>query len=41
MNWVSGDRRWLHSDVDRANAALPAGHRFVPGNLLLVRVVTH
>lgn len=35
---LSGDRQWIHSDIERAKAALPAGRTIVPGNLLLVRL---
>lgn len=35
---LSGDRQWIHSDVDRAKAALPAGRTIVPGNLLLLQL---
>jgi len=35
---LSGDRQWIHSDLERAQAALPAGHTIVPGNLLLVQL---
>jgi acyl dehydratase len=33
---LSGDRQWIHSDLERAKAELPAGGTIVPGNLLLV-----
>ena len=35
---LSGDRQWIHSDLERAKAALPAGRTIVPGNLLLVQL---
>ena len=35
---LSGDRQWIHCDVQRAQAALPAGRTIVPGNLLLVQL---
>ncbi|WGR92662.1 hypothetical protein MTX26_21970 [Bradyrhizobium sp. ISRA443] len=35
---LSGDRQWIHSDVERAKVELPAGRTIVPGNLLLVRL---
>jgi acyl dehydratase len=35
---LSGDRQWIHCDVRRAQAALPAGRTIVPGNLLLVQL---
>ena len=35
---LSGDRQWIHSDVERAMAALPAGRTIVPGNLLLMQL---
>ena len=35
---LSGDRQWIHSDVERARAMLPAGRTIVPGNLLLVQL---
>jgi acyl dehydratase len=35
---LSGDRQWIHSDVERAKATLPAGRTIVPGNLLLVQL---
>ncbi len=34
----SGDRQWIHSNVERAKAALPGGRTIVPGNLLLVQL---
>lgn len=35
---LSGDRQWIHSDVERAKAALPASSTIVPGNLLLMQL---
>ncbi|KWV46202.1 hypothetical protein AS156_21770 [Bradyrhizobium macuxiense] len=35
---LSGDRQWIHSDVERAKTELPAGRTIVPGNLLLVQL---
>jgi len=35
---LSGDHQWIHSDVERAGATLPAGRTIVPGNLLLVQL---
>ena len=35
---LSGDRQWIHSDLERAKAALPAGRIIVPGNLLLAQL---
>jgi len=35
---LSGDRQWIHSDLERAKVALPAGRTIVPGNLLLVQL---
>jgi acyl dehydratase len=35
---ISGDRQWIHSDVERAKAVLPEGRTIVPGNLLLVQL---
>lgn len=35
---LSGDRQWIHSDVERAKAELPAGRTIVPGNLLLAQL---
>jgi acyl dehydratase len=35
---LSGDRQWIHSDLERAKASLPAGRTIVPGNLLLVQL---
>ncbi len=35
---LSGDRQRIHSDLERAKVALPAGRTIVPGNLLLVQL---
>jgi len=35
---LSGDRQWIHSDVERAKVELPGGRTIVPGNLLLLRL---
>ena len=35
---LSGDRQWIHSDIERAKANLPAGRTIVPGNLLLAQL---
>ncbi|HEY0329395.1 MAG TPA: MaoC/PaaZ C-terminal domain-containing protein [Rhodopseudomonas sp.] len=35
---LSGDRQWIHSDVARAKAVLPAGRTIVPGNLLIAQL---
>jgi acyl dehydratase len=35
---LSGDRQWIHSDVERARTALPGGRTIVPGNLLLMQL---
>jgi len=35
---LSGDRQWIHSDLERAKASLPTGRTIVPGNLLLVQL---
>lgn len=34
----SGDRQWIHSNIERAKAGLPMGRSIVPGNLLLVQL---
>jgi acyl dehydratase len=35
---LSGDRQWIHSDVERAKSALPTGRTIVPGNLLIAQL---
>lgn len=35
---ISGDRQWIHSDVERARAELPGERTIVPGNLLLAQI---
>ncbi|ANW00174.1 MaoC/PaaZ C-terminal domain-containing protein [Bradyrhizobium icense] len=34
----SGDRQWIHFDVERARERLPGGRTIVPGNLLIVQL---
>jgi acyl dehydratase len=34
---LSGDRQWIHSDIERAKA-LPTGRTIVPGNLLIAQL---
>lgn len=35
---LSGDRQWIHTDVERAKAAMPEGRTVVPGNLLVAQL---